>query len=313
MQRAQNSEETARGAADAGALGAASRMRLATLAYTFLVALAALGWLAYAVAPPSPAQIGICVAPALLGLVLGMRGAAELRTYLPKLLAVVAMGPILLLFWLLEQGPTRALPLPHWVFGVGAALAHGLGFVAFVVWAARATGAVERDPRAQRVSVERLTHRILSLTGLAEGWSCRRGPRADELVCEATLTPERRVRFELRICEAERLVWVREVSSASGPPEDEDEARMAPLGEHGDPSHPRADRVFARELSASTIDRARLARTPVEIEGERTRLRGGPEALPREDRLLYVLCAVVTRSGFDWRPTLFFPSDARDA
>ena len=103
-------------------------------------------------------------------------------------------------------------------------------------------------------------------------------------------------------------VRVRELLGASGAaPRDADEASMRSIGDAAfDPARPDAQRISSRTAQASMIDPARLQAT-------RLVLRDGqagpvPEARARTaadpDALVTLLCALVTRSGYAWQPSL---------
>jgi hypothetical protein len=113
-------------------------------------------------------------------------------------------------------------------------------------------------------------------------------------------------RVLLSIDERTRTVRVRERLGASGAaPRDADEAGMRTMGEPAfDPARPDAQRVSSRVAQTSMIDPARLQ--AVHLVLREGRAEPAPQALATRDadELVTLLCALVTRSGYAWRPLL---------
>ena len=117
-------------------------------------------------------------------------------------------------------------------------------------------------------------------------------------------------RVVLRIDATHGEVLVRELLGATAArPRDARDADLRPVGSTGiDPSRPEAQRVWAKTVQTSFLDPERLTRTPVTLHEREVTLSEELTGALDDDGLLYVLCAVVTRSGYAWQPVFVMRS-----
>jgi hypothetical protein len=133
--------------------------------------------------------------------------------------------------------------------------------------------------------------------------------RADELLVEYRFDPKsgRRHHVFLLIDAQNAEVRVRERTNARGAtPIDEDERNMRSIGEpRFDPTRPDAQKVWGRVAQTSILEPEQLAAVPLTLHPDRVELPSDYVQRIDTDRMVYVLCAVVTRSGFTWQPLFF--------
>ena len=290
--------------------------RLPLLGVAHLAAMGTLAWawLAIAGAERGLLEALICGAPAALALVLGFTSQADRQQYVVRLLACAAMLPILLMMWAGSQdapeatAETNLLARHPWIFFVGFALLHAVTFVAAVAWLARAVTRVEACAGCPPVPAALLLQRLRSLAAHGVPFDVSAGTRPGEWeLALHQAEAERSHRVLLQIDESARIVRVRERLGASGArPRSADEASMRGIGDAAiDPTRPEAQRISSRVAQASMIDPERLRATRLlmhEGQAEPAPQLATPTADP--DAIVTLLCALVTRSGYAWRPLL---------
>jgi hypothetical protein len=125
-------------------------------------------------------------------------------------------------------------------------------------------------------------------------------------VVEYRFAPEtgRRHHVFLHVDAQRGQVRVRERTNARGAaPKDERERDMRSLGEpRFDPTRPDAQKVWGKVAQTSILEPQQLEAVPLILRDDRAEL--PPEYVRSIDTdvMIYVLCAVVTRSGYTWQP-----------
>jgi hypothetical protein len=202
-----------------------------------------------------------------------------------------------------------AAPAPVWPFATAYCVAHALSFVLFILWAGTRSTRVAAAAGAELISPARLRARLLSLGALEVPFFIGGETRDDALVATYHLDANntRVLRVFLAIDPARREVRVRERIQASGaPPKDAHERSMRPAaGPYFDPSRPQAQKLSGRVAQSSIIEPQQLAAVPLPLEGDRELLPSDYARALDPERMLHLLCALVTRSGFHWQPGFF--------
>lgn len=242
--------------------------------------------------------------PALLGLALAFTSRDDLEQYRMRIFACSMFTPLLLLFWSGSLSPDDPSTIRTvWPFATGASVVHALAFVAGVYWVGTETTRIPADPAATAVTLEILRERLLSLSNTGGPLAVSTSPTG-ELIFE---TLNRRRSVVLRIDEPNRHVLVKERSSASAarPATPEESNMRAPLSPSYDPKRPQATAIWQSVAQTSTI-------TPEKLNAVRLVLRDHTVELPRDsaaqlngDSLVVLLCAITTRSGWNWQPRFF--------
>jgi hypothetical protein len=273
---------------------------VATL-HAALAGAALYGWLVLAGGTPAAFDAALCAAPGLLVLALGFTAQADRRQYVARLLATSMMAPLLLAMWAGSQ-PVRDDVAGGWFF-VPFVLLHAAAFVATLLWLAGTTTRVDGDASARTLPAGVLAHRLRALRD------------AGVPIVEAGagrwvvdhLDGEQRVhRVLLDVDPRARAVRVRERIGVHGDaPRDDDEAslRGGLMRPRFDRARPDAAAVWSRTAQATMLvpERLEAARASLGARGDAVPHAGG-DASP--EGWLELLAAVVTRAGFDWRPTL---------
>lgn len=246
----------------------------------------------------------ICALPAACAVLLSFTSNADLTQYALRIMACGLFGPILLLFWSTSIAQQR----PVWPFATAATVLHAAAFVGFVLWAGSALTRVAADPSSARASGATVAGRLLSLGSVGAPFDVE-SRSAGEIVVwyRYTAGEERSHAVILNLDEAQSQVRVRERVSANGArPKTEAEASMrGPADPYQHPARPRADRVYGTVAQTSPVDPARLRAMPVTFTGDRASLPAGFAPGLDEDGMVTLLCAVATRSGWDWQPGFF--------
>jgi len=216
----------------------------------------------------------------------------------------------------MEQALVRAKPRPVWPYGVGFALFHTLSFVTFTLWAGARTTRVQASPTANSVSPSTLEARLLSLSDA--GAPCTTSRTASGDLTIDYMFPEgvaRAHRLTLRVEGPKRMVRVREQLGVSGDaPRSGAEADMRGGGDLGiDPTRPQARQVWLRSAATTVIEPDHLKRVSLAFANERVRLHADDPSSMDADRLVHLVCAVVTRSGFTWQPVFTWAQGERSS
>jgi hypothetical protein len=281
----------------------------------------------------------LCLLPAAAAAGLGFTSQQDRGQYLARLLACAAFLPLLLLMLAYAEGGgvwqasglLLAALLAVWL----------LAFLGGVVAMASSSTAIAAAPGIEPVAAERLGTRLLSLAALSLplrlGAKVQRGtqPGQWELELRDPAMPERLHRVRLDIDAAAHHVVVRErLLSTGAVPSSADDASMRSVGDPAfEPARPQAQWLGARTAQATIVEPDELASVklqwgfdggvaavvlpPVMRDGSDDGLRdaaGSQERQPQHpdgalrdeaQAWLTLLAAVVTRSGYAWRPTLF--------
>lgn len=291
---------------------ALTRVGIAAVAYTGVLGAACAAWHRAAGTAPEWWALAVSFAPALLALACALTAQHDRRQYVARLMAATLMGPILVLFWSLD-GPTR--PGLGMALAIAFVLSHGAAFVLAVWWLAAFTTQIAPEGAAEGAaapaSPATLLRRIASLRALGLPLDVRETAPAPaqglQISWHPTGRPERVHVVQLRLDAAGRAVAVHERLQADGAaPADADEASMRSPGEPAfDPARPAAQRVWLRTVQTTMLDDQRLREVPLALDGDRAVwTRAGAPALPDTDALMACLAAIVTRSGWGWRPRL---------
>jgi hypothetical protein len=272
-----------------------------TTLHAALAGAALYGWLVLAGGGPDAFDVALCASPGALALALGFTSQDDRRQYVARLLAASMMAPLLLAMWAGSQ-PVRD-EVSGWWFFVPFVLLQAAAFAAIVLWLAGTTTRVDGDASARTLPADVLAQRLRALRD------------AGVPIVEAGAgrwvvdhrDGERRVhRVLLDVDAAARAVRVRERLGVHGDvPRDDDEAslRGGLMRPRFDPARPDATAVWNRTAQATMLvpERLEAARVALGARGDRVPRSGG-DASP--EAWLELLAAVVTRAGFDWRPTL---------
>lgn len=106
-------------------------------------------------------------------------------------------------------------------------------------------------------------------------------------------------------------VKVREklIASMARPNSEEEASMRGPGDDYFDPTRPLARRVSSVTFQTSTINPQRLEALPLRMFGQSVELPEGHAQTLDADGMVILLCAVVTRSGWQWQPVFFQSSD----
>ena len=243
----------------------------------------------------------LCAAPGALGVALAATSRKDRRQYVMRVLAAGMFMPVLLAMW--ASSHERA---SLWLLAF--VLLHVAAFLVVLVWlGSYATGL---DPLAGVAPVSRqlLRARLLSLhealgprVTLSET-----GPDAWTFDFHSAAADGRTHRVALALDEARHAVSVREMLGATAAaPRTEHEASMRAPGEPWfDPARPQAQAFSSRSWQSTMIEPERLAQAALAFDLDRVAAIPA-ERLPKDgEALVTLLAALVTRSGYAWRPRL---------
>ena len=247
----------------------------------------------------------ICCLPAMLTLLLAATSLADYRQYVVRLLACAMFTPILLLFWSGSQEPAVG-----WPFLTGAGVAHALAFVAAIFWLGTNTTRVEAVGGVAPVDAETLTARLVSLPAGVARCDAQK-PAAFEVVVRFRAEAGRLHAVMLRLDTEQHAVHVRErLTADAARPVTAAEASLRGLGEPAfDPSRPEAASISGKVAQTTMIEPARLQAIPLTLDGRTAKLPADFTAGLDGEGLVTALCAVVTRSGWNWQPEFFESGD----
>ena len=240
----------------------------------------------------------VCALPALAALALAFTSPGDRRQYVARLLAAAGLLPLLSLMW--ADGPqTPGLRL------LALAVLQLTLFVAAVAALATAATRVGAVDGAAVASAEGLGRRLRSLTALGLPLRVVAGEQPGTWRVDLHDTPERAHCVLLSIDAAKRRVVVRERLGVMGAvPRDADEAAMRGIGDVAfDAARPRASQLHSRTAQATMIVPERLEAVTLQCAGDQVlhANAGGRDA----ESTVTLLAALVTRSGYEWRPVLF--------
>lgn len=248
----------------------------------------------------------VCSLPAVLGAVLASTSTEDYRQYVARVAACAVFTPVLLLFWSgsLEAAARRRV----WPFAVSAAAAHAVVFVAGVFWFGQSTTRIARDPDVPSVDDATLVARLRSL-GLPSAPFDVSQPSPGQLAFSFRFAADegRSHTAYLAIDAENRSVRVRErLSAKAARPRDEAESSMRRPGDPlADPARPKATSVSSAVAQTTLIEAARLRSIPVTLAGGTAQAPADFLAALDGEGMVTLLCAVVTRSGWDWEPVFF--------
>ncbi len=197
-------------------------------------------------------------------------------------------------------------PAPLWPFALSFCILHLCAVVGFIYWAGIRTTRVAAQAGAVPVPESRLRARLSSLEQIGVPFSFVPAERPDELALEYHFPAksERRLRVILNIDAQEGEVRVRERSNATGAaPEDQHERDMRPIGgPRFDPTRPEAQKVWMSVVQTSILEPELLSAVPLTLREDRAELPAEYAHGLDSKQMIYVLCAVVTKSGYTWQP-----------
>jgi hypothetical protein len=267
----------------------------------------------WAASPRDAVAALVCGTPALLAAALTLSSPAERSAYLIRLLACGLMLPVLQL--MLADGqdwPVTGLRL------LALAGVHLVCLLAALAWAASATTAL---PALGAMQPEHLlARRLQALPGRVRtpwpSWSLGVRPATDasggHWIVELPASQGRAHQVLLVFDPARRQVRVRERTAADDArPQDAAEASLHRPGDPLlDPGRPQARRVWSRSAQATTLEAAQLAAVELGFDGAGELASARIAALPAFEADhgragVALLAALVTRSGWAWRPRLF--------
>lgn len=265
----------------------------------------AVWWWLRSGAPDLPLAVPVvCALPAFCAVLLSFTSNSDPTQYALRIMACGLFGPILLLFW----STNIARQQPVWPFATAATVLHAAAFVGFVMWAGGALTRVTADPSSAKASGATLAGRLLSVGSVGAPFDVESRSAGEIVVWYRYPEGEERSHAViLNLDQAKSQVRVRERVSANGarPKTAEEASLRGPAAPYQDPARPRANRVYGTVAQTSPIDPARLRAMPVTFTGNRASLPAGFAPGLDEDGMVTLLCAVTTRSGWDWQPGFF--------
>ena len=208
---------------------------------------------------------------------------------------------------------TLAEPMPRWPFFTLTALSHALVFLGLLAWGSAHTTRVPAQRGAPVATPEQLQARLLSLGRPGGPFEISEVAVADgvpALRVDASPDPHRTHQITLRLDASSGCVHVHEKLRVNGDaPRDDDEARMAPLGNESSDWYsaagPDAQYVWTSTWQATMIEPKRLSAVPLMVHAQHAELPRRHAATLDSEGVLTVLCALVTRSGWHWQPKLW--------
>jgi hypothetical protein len=242
----------------------------------------------------------ICALPAVLGVVLASTSTSDEEQYVVRLMAAAALVPILLLFWSTSAGAPTG-----YVLGIG--LLHLLLFAGSVLWIGPKATRVSAASGVTPAAAATLQARLLSL-GAIGGPLLVSSPASDEVVVTFRYrSPERSYRVLLKLDSIARQARVRERASANmaKPSKDSEKSMRGPVEPYFDPTRPEATAISETVAQLTPIRKAELDAVPATWQGQAVAVPAEFAAALDERGLATLLCAVVTRSGWDWQPVFF--------
>jgi hypothetical protein len=257
-----------------------------------------------------------CAAPAPLAVVLALTSQEDRGQYLARLMACAGFLPFVLLVFAL--GDAGAMWPASWVVLLALTLLHLLGFLGGTLLLASVGTALPAAAGVAPLPPARLGERLASLRQLELPLRLRvvavaETPEQDRPGWTVTLRdpaePARSHRVLLHLDAGARGVTVRERLGVDGAtPATADEASMRAPGEHWfDPARPDAQRVSSRSARATVVEAQDLAGVQLRWTPEGTVAAAVLPTMAGDEAQawLTLLAAVVTRSGYAWRPRLF--------
>jgi len=243
----------------------------------------------------------ICLLPALLCAILAFTSREDEDQYRMRLIACFMMTPILLLFW--SSTEASAAPGLTWPAAAAAGAFHLLAFGAFIYFAGTIMTRVPAEEGVDPVGADVLRARLLSLrAGVFESEGA-----GSKIIFTFQAGDKRRASATLELDPGQHEVLVTERVAADGArPVDASEASMRPPGHRPfDPTRPSADLVYTRVAQTRNIEPARLAAVQLTLTGSSAQVPAQYWTGAGEHEIVSALCAVVTRSGWTWRPIFF--------
>jgi hypothetical protein len=207
-----------------------------------------------------------------------------------------------------ELAPAPTEPAASGAFFTAMATAHAFAFIVLIAWAGSHTTQVPALRRAAMATPDELRARLLSLARPTGPFVITElavlGSRA--LRVDVSPSPRRTHHITLHIDAGRGSVRVHEKLGINGDaPQDADEASMQGVGdEWSDPARPEAQKQWSSTVQATMIVPSRLATVPLQLQSRRADLPPDYAAKLDGEGVLTALCALVTRSGWHWRPRL---------
>lgn len=257
-------------------------------------------WLRLEGVDPSIVETVICGLPALLGLVLAFTSTNDQEQYVIRLAAASLMTPLLLLFWSNSEGvPTSSM--------LGAGLLHLLCFVGSVYWLGTRTTQVPAVAGVPSVDATTLQARLLSLAAIRGPLEVS-SPAAHQVVVTFRYrSPGRSYRLLLNLDPATQQVRVRErvTGNKASPASDSEKSMRGPGQPAFDPARPDAQAGWRIIAQVTPVRQTDLTATPLTWQGPTVAVPAEFAAALDERGVATLLCAVVTRSGWHWKPAFF--------
>jgi hypothetical protein len=243
----------------------------------------------------------LCAAPALIALVLTATSQNDRNQYTIRLVAAALMPPILLLMVAIEWPASAALLIGMSVLLMAA-------FCGAIVVFARHACAIDPAPGTARVPASTLVARLHSLAAPGRPLHLLQAAAHDADVALEIDAAEGHAHRVLLVIDARAgLVHVRErLGASAATPRSSDEASMRSIGDAAfDPTRPEATRLSSRSTQATQIDPAPLAAVRLAWSEDGLTVTQADAGGADGRALVTLLAALVTRSGYAWRPRLF--------
>jgi len=226
----------------------------------------------------------VCAAPAVAGLALACSPGGERRRSVVRLALAGLLLPLLLLAAVGLLGPEAPQPASVGVFVAVFALVHLMASVTGVVLLAAAATRVAAVAGVMPVGAGRLGRRLASLADAGLALSVHEAAAGWQVEIDSEAGRSRRL--HLQVDELTSQVIVHERLGAAAPA-----------------AQPGTTVIWSHEWQATPIGGAPLDATVLAFDGDRSlppRAARGFDG----DALVRLLCALVTRSGYDWQPVL---------
>ena len=278
-----------------------------TLSYLALFGCAMAWWLQWRGLSLAPGNLLGCFVPLLACVGFAFFTSAEdTEQYIMRLVAGSMFLPILVLFWGSSPypGETRMI----WPGGVAFAVAHAAAFAISVLYFGSTTTRVPASPHTVAVRAETLRARLQALATVSAPIEVTAGDEGELVVSyryAAGVARGHQARLVLQPERQEVRVKERLSASAARPVDERERSLRAPGDPPFDPSRPSATSVSHSVAQTSRMDPGKLAAVPVSLHGDSVEVPRDYAAQLDNDGMVLLLCAVVTRSGWNWQPVFF--------
>ncbi len=274
--------------------------------YSIAFGAAVAWWMQWRGLELTPVNLLGCFAPALACIAMAFTSIEDTEQYIARIIACGMFLPVLALFW--SSTPNPAETRMVWPGGVAFAVAHIACFVGSLFYFGTVTTRVPASPNTVPVPMETLRARLQAVAGGTAPFDMTAG-EANEIVMSFRYAADsgRSHQARLILQPEHRAVQVKErLSAKAAQPLNEQERSMRVPGDPlFDPARPIATIISNTEARTSTMAPKRLGAVPVTLLGNSAELPQGYAMHLDGEGMITLLCAIVTRSGWNWQPVFF--------